>query len=254
MKNIRIYPYKMSSKSSAQLAKALRELGAKVLRVYPDRRYNPKDNDLIINWGASRHPNWNGDMLNPPDKIELSSNKLKTLVALTENGVDTLEFTTSPEIARSWATDTKVYCRTLLSSCSGKGIVVATTPEKIVQAPLYTKQFNKTNEYRVHVWGGEVLNLQEKVRKQGFGRRVGEDVWNHDNNFVFARQNLTVPDMVKSVSIDAVISLGLDFGAVDVGYDQASNTCKVFEVNTAPGLVNTTLKNYAEKIYELSAR
>ena len=55
-------------------------------------------------------------------------------------------------------------------------------------------------------------------------------------------------DHVRAQSVAAVRSLGLDFGAVDVVERQ--NKAYVLEVNTAPGLVGTTLEKYVDAIRE----
>ncbi len=69
-------------------------------------------------------------------------------------------------------------------------------------------------------------------------------VRNHDNGWVFCRQDVHPPDEVINQSIEAVRALGLDFGATDVGWNEYYQKACVFEVNTAPGLEGTTLENY----------
>ena len=46
---------------------------------------------------------------------------------------------------------------------------------------------------------------------------------------------------------NAIDAIGLDFGAVDVGYDEKTNTCVVYEINTAPGIEGSTVDWYAER-------
>jgi len=48
------------------------------------------------------------------------------------------------------------------------------------------------------------------------------------------------------VALAAVSALGLDFGAVDIIYNEHENQYYVLEVNTAPGLEGTTVEKYAE--------
>lgn len=255
MTRIIIYPYKMSSKSSKDLTNTLREQGHNVLRVYPDRTYRVREDDLIINWGSSTIPRWGQTHLNKPDRVSLAANKLFSLLSFYRDGVSTLPYTTEISIAREWINEGyKVFCRTLLTGHSGNGIVVATTQDELVVAPLYTKGFNKTNEYRVHVWGDGVLDVQEKRKREGTGGRSSHNIWNHGNDFIFARTDINVPTKVLEQSILAVRSLGLDFGAVDVGYNRNTDQVVIFEVNTAPGIYGTTLSKYVEKINDLSNR
>jgi len=44
----------------------------------------------------------------------------------------------------------------------------------------------------------------------------------------------------------SVMALGLDFGAVDIVYNENDNKAYVLEINTAPGLSGTTLEKYVE--------
>jgi D-alanine-D-alanine ligase-like ATP-grasp enzyme len=53
------------------------------------------------------------------------------------------------------------------------------------------------------------------------------------------------------MACDAIINLGLDFGAVDIIYNEKNNRWVVLEVNTAPGLSGETLNRYVEMIKEL---
>lgn len=253
MKRIVIYPYKMGSKSAKDLTQGLREKGHNVLRVYPDRNYTPKENDLIVNWGSSVAPQWHHPMYNEPGAVRLAANKLLSLVRFNEVGVPTLLFTTNKETAKELTLNgKKMFCRTKLTGCSGQGIIVATTPDEVVDAGLYTYEFKKTHEYRVHVFNGEVLDLQEKKRREGAGNRNTVDVWNYETNFIFARQDITVPNHVQKAAINAVTALGLEFGAVDIGYNLDREECAVFEVNTAPGLTGTTLNKYIIKLGDIS--
>ncbi len=242
-----IYPYKMSSQSAKKLAELIKADGHQVLRVYPDRNYRVKDDDLVINWGSSRIANWGFPNLNKPDRVKLACNKHYAFLALQDAGVSIPKTTTSKLNAERWLEWGPVFCRTLLTGHAGKGIVVAETADQLVDAPLYTASFPKTHEFRVHVFKGQVIDIQEKRKRNGTGGRG--HVWNHGNDFVFCRQNVNPPECVLDASRKAVEALGLDFGGVDVGYDQRENKAVVFEINTAPGIDNTTLTKYKEALY-----
>ena len=56
---------------------------------------------------------------------------------------------------------------------------------------------------------------------------------------------------VKEQALKAIQALGLDFGAVDVGYNTRENKAYVYEVNSAPGLQGTTLTAYTNAFKEL---
>jgi glutathione synthase/RimK-type ligase-like ATP-grasp enzyme len=70
--------------------------------------------------------------------------------------------------------------------------------------------------------------------------------WN--NGWVFCHENVQAPPKVCEVAIQAVESLGLDFGAVDIGFREKEGKAFVFEVNTAPGIEGTTVRHYVEAV------
>ncbi|MDT9694122.1 hypothetical protein Q5762_38495, partial [Streptomyces sp. P9(2023)] len=76
-------------------------------------------------------------------------------------------FTTSKEEAQGWLDEgTIVVARTMLRGHSGAGIVLHSGDDELVDAPLYVKYVKKTQEYRVHVAFGEILDQQRKARRQ----------------------------------------------------------------------------------------
>jgi glutathione synthase/RimK-type ligase-like ATP-grasp enzyme len=161
------------------------------------------------------------------------------------------EWTTDYFTALSWLEEgSTVFCRTRVQAHSGNGIVIASNPDELVSAPLYTKYIKKKKEFRVHVFNNEVIDIQEKRR--AMGSDAGFLIRNHANGFVFCRDDIIEPSDLRDVAIQAVTSLGLDFGAVDVIYNQHYDKCYALEVNTAPGLEGSTLTSYSTKIKELA--
>lgn len=239
---------------------------------------------VIINWGASDAPNWirreywpwpnavKFHMLNGVDGVSRAINKLRTLETLKQANVPCLDFTTElGETTAQWiAEDGKYIARRTLSGSSGNGLVVVTgTPDNAApRAPLYTRYYPKTHEFRVHVWKGQVIDFTQKRLSEQFraeGRR--EIVRSHDNGWNFAHnidpgldpQGITA---VKEAGIAAVRALGLDFGAADVLAVAGRPTrhangrrrilhLRVCEVNTGPGLENSaTIQAYTDAIDE----
>jgi glutathione synthase/RimK-type ligase-like ATP-grasp enzyme len=187
-----------------------------------------------------------------PDAVGLASNKLRTFNYWSDAGVSCPEWTTDYYTALGWVEDdATVFCRTQVQAHSGIGIVIATNPDEFVSAPLYTKYIKKKKEFRVHVFNNEVIDIQEKRLSHGAVDR-GWLIRNHNNGFVFCRDNIIEPTDLRQVALHAVTSLGLDFGAVDVIYNQHYDKCYALEVNTAPGLEGTTLERYTTKIKELA--
>ena len=54
-----------------------------------------------------------------------------------------------------------------------------------------------------------------------------------------------MPDDIEQLARDGISALGLDFGALDVVYNERDNKCYLIEANTAPGLEGSTLDLYA---------
>lgn len=250
-----IYPYSGASQSAMELAVAL-----EVTRI---RRTNSKfrgnATKLVINWGCSELSDeaLSCEILNLPTAVQVASNKLTFLQAMGTVGIRTPPFTTEKTVAQAWVNNGYVVvARTLLRANSGRGIVMCEPNQPIeVDAPLYTMYKKKFNEYRIHVLNGEVISSQRKALPNGFDREAsGADVRirSHDNGFVFVRNDdHEIPTSVTESAIDAVTACGLNFGAVDVIFNDHEQLEYVLEVNTAPGLTGTTLEDYAEAFGEL---
>jgi len=65
---------------------------------------------------------------------------------------------------------------------------------------------------------------------------------------VFCRDGIAPCTVRNSISIAAVDALCLDFGAVDIIYNEHEDKYYVLEVNSAPGLEGTTLEKYVEAL------
>lgn len=118
--------------------------------------------------------------------------------------------------------------------------------------PLYTKYIKKSREFRVHIFRGRVIDVQEKRKRQEVPNdEVNYLIRNSHNGWVFCRDGVDCPDSILDLSIRAVSTLGLDFGAADIGWNDHYGRGYIFEVNTAPGLEGTTLDKYYEAICEV---
>lgn len=237
-----IYAYNTGSGS----AKALKEaLGITLLkREGPDRRVK-----TLINWGSSAlKRNFPGVelILNQPWAIETASNKLSTFTMWEDAGVETVPWTTDKAVAQKWVDeDDTVVVRHSLTGHSGKGIELV-SEGKVPDAKLYTKYVGKKEEYRFHFFLGKLIHVQRKARKKDVpDEKVNWKVRNLDGGFIFALQEIDAfsAEVVEPLA-EAVASLGLDFGAVDVIYNARLNKYFPLEVNTAPGLEGTTLERY----------
>lgn len=144
---------------------------------------------------------------------------------------------------------TVVFARTLVNSTNGRGIVEHVVGNgNVPPAPLYTAYIPKRAEYRVHVFHGEVIDIQQKRKKRGFEEERNTRVRNVDNGYVYCRDGINPPDGITDLAVSAVNACGYEYGAVDIIYNEKRNQCYVLEVNSRPGLMGTTLDKYVNAI------
>ena len=248
----RIYPSKMASEGARSLKNALNSL-----LVRPDGHYKPLPQDIIINWGMSQTPIWAkqavwaGDtVVNHWDCVATAIRKDLTFAILKEFKVSIPYYTTNSEHAYGQLIQGNcVFARKTLTGTRGQGIVVMKSIDDFIEAPLYTKFERKCKEYRVHVAFGQVIDFQQKKRRNG--GEADAFIRNHDNGWVFARQDVVLPEGVGEVSVNAIKALGLAFGGVDILHRPTTGDTYVLEINTAPGLEGSTLDSYVKAFKQL---
>lgn len=252
MARIRFYPRNMGSGGCSRLRDELRRRGHNVFKVRGNGSYVPRAADTVISWGNSTPKGWR--ILNGPAPIGNAQNKLRTFQALEQAGVSIPPFTTDRNVARTWLeNDVEVLARTLLEASGGRGItVVSPDDDTLPQAPLYVQYIKKMNEYRVHVFNGQVIDITEKKRRREFDGQRDTHIRNLDNGYVFIRDDVRPDASVGPLAVSAVHALGLDFGAVDIIWNNRRHQAYVLEVNTAPGLEGTTVERYADAIERLA--
>ena len=244
MRDIVIYPYKMKSEASILLRDAL-----DVFSVYPDRKYAPDSNSLVVNWGNGNIPKWDGDhfvFLNRPEKVMNSINKRTSFKLFRKGKVRIPKYTIDMELANQWLDDGDwVVCRQELEGKDGSGLVLAKTEKELVSAKLYTKYIPILKEFRSYVFMDDYLDTLEKKRKTI--KDADPDIRTEGRNWVFCQNPEWIPPGIQEQSILAVKSLGLDFGGVDVIWGK-DEKCHVLEVNTAPGIYGTSVVKFKKAI------
>lgn len=142
------------------------------------------------------------------------------------------------------------FARKLINATNGRGIVEFDLrhEQDIPRAPLYVEYIPKRAEYRVHVFNGEVIDIQEKRKKRGFSDDRNTRVRNVTNGYVYCRDGINPPNGMAVLAVDAVAALGYAYGAVDIIHNQHRDACYVLEVNSRPGLMGTTLERYRDAI------
>lgn len=253
--------YKHTSGVGRNIAKAL---GANIVTC----GYWPKpriaDNGIVFNYGRSEVPVWLEDaisrnvlIINHPYAVGRSVDKLQTLLSLFYANVPHIEFTGNQFIAQEWLNaGSLVTVRHTLTGHSGKGIEIvfpapADDPPQLPHAPLYTKYFYKTHEFRVHVYRGQVIDIVQKKKMgekklQQYGITPDGFVCNYHKGWVFAHNDLmcNTPyggrEDIEKISIAATYALGLTWAGVDLlaRYDANGRyvDAVVCKLNSAPGI------------------
>lgn len=254
---LHIYTHNPNSEGARELAAAL---GIRRIR-HEGSTYRGREGRTVINWGSGSVPDAvrGSRILNSPDAVRGVSNKLQFFQKCSnyragrQDGAPRIpEYTTDRAVAREWLNaGAKVVARATLNGHSGEGITILEGAGVDIPAvPLYTKYVPKREEWRIHVFrDGEnltVIDRQRKIRNPDYEGEINWQVRNHANGFIFARDvDPPNPDVIHQ-AVQALIVSGLDFGAVDVIWNQHQGAAYVLEINSAPGLTGQTVQSYAD--------
>ena len=256
MQNTMVLPYRHGSESVRALT---RSLAIKWIKLY-NSKYKHKDENIIINWGNNAAPEHipNGALvINRPRYVAVSTNKLEAFKVI-GNFVRIPSWTIDQQEAADWIDAGKtVIARHKLRGHGGSGIEIIENIEQLRQcnAPLYTRYVPKKKEFRVHIAFGTVIDAARKAldTERMKDQEVDWRIRNYSRGFIFTRDidadgreiMHRLPHDVIHQATMAVSCLQLDFGAVDVIWNEAQKKAYVLEVNTAPGIEGTTLIRYA---------
>lgn len=262
IKRVVIVPYLLGSTSAKLLQSSLKQqLTVPILRVSTtSTKYQPRWTDYVINWGCSKE--WPWVNFNEKNAYQNTINKLYFFEHITAHNkvfhncqVNIPEWTTDHQVANAW--NKPFFGRKLLTSHSGAGIIEynpeypydvgGNYPATAQDAPLYVQYKKKRHEYRVHFFKDSgayvVIDVTQKKKRIGF-ENVNTKIRNHDNGWVYARTDIFEPADLRHQALNAAFASNLDFGAVDLIWNEKENKCYVLEINSAPGITGTTLQMY----------
>jgi glutathione synthase/RimK-type ligase-like ATP-grasp enzyme len=196
-------------------------------------------------------------VINHPEAVAIASNKLKYFTCA-DGKVNIPPYTTDKEEAKEWSDEGKtVVVREKLTGHSAEGIVILEDEVAFGNYPhnnakLYVKYIPKKEEYRVHVFCGKVIDVRRKaLKKDTPAEFVDWKIRNHKSGFIYAKEDVAPDEQVLEQSLLAVAACGLDFGAVDVMWNEFNKKAWVLEVNTSPGLEGSTIDSYKKAIEEV---
>lgn len=249
-----VYAYNMASKSAKDLS---RGLNTKLMK-HEGSTVKDGSGLHIVNWGASDFPSSKfkkARIYNKPKAVATAVDKLKTFQALEKEKINIPAYTTDRATALGWIRDGEQVCaRTTKTGSASAGLSIHISTKDLPQrAVLFTKYIPKKSEYRVHIVNGKAIIVQKKVFPVG---KDSSDIdWRiRDEAQGFLFQGVLTANVdrkITKIAIDAVEALGLDFGGVDVIYNETHDTAYVLEVNTAPGLSESDVTSYSKALTTL---
>lgn len=224
------------------------------------------NNKVVIVWGAKlpdRQAITGFMWLNRVDKVARNRNKFNALKIMAEHGVSVphvIKASNREEVYERLATNglTPLIGRKFTHQ-GGTNFYLCMQRRDVDKAleegcGYFVDYIARSRELRYHVLNGKVIRVSEKVRKTPEEMEDGEEynphIWSHHNGWRFRHlrlDNSIVTEEAKRESINAVESLEMDFGAVDVIYGDDGKVY-ILEVNSAPGLEGHTLEIYIDEI------
>lgn len=247
-----LVPYNVYSRGARGISKAL---GIKIWN-RQKRVLEFKPGDRIINWGVFGNLPDSFVCLNRPQFVNLAGNKFSAFEAMNGSGVRVPEYTGSYETAIEWVNaEEQVLGRKLRGSCGNDIQFFGEDLTMFSQSDFWVKYKKKKDEYRVHVFDGDIIHIQKKSLRMtdDSGNPIDKSkidfrIRNLSHGFIFKIHGLNPPVDVLEQAVKAVKALGLDFGAVDVIWNDFEGKAYVLEVNTAPGLEGSSIDAYAGAI------
>lgn len=202
-----------------------RALGIEGGEHLPEQRY-----EKVIRWGNRERVRYTPrKVLNKSEAMDNASNKARALQVMEENGI------AHPPIKTRF--DGALLLARKSEHMHGSGAYFITSQfdfdcARRIGCTSFMEFVPAKKEFRVHVFQGEPIFIYERVCPSNPNSLNIRNDWNEERRTVRETPPLIVAEAIKAVNL-----MGLDFGAVDIGLS-INDRPYVYEVNTAPGLVN----------------
>jgi len=214
--------------------------------------YRPNVGGVAINWALQSDITSGDAVVYNAEGICKASNKPLARRLMAEAGVPIPETTDNPVTAFTWVVDGYTVIQRPVQHHGGLNFTVLRNTYQATpmtnHGMYYQKFFRKTKEFRAHVAHGKILIMQEKVPNEEVDIDY-DDVrpWNHaTGDFIFNTVKWSDFDYgVCRASVDATSALRLDFGAVDILWNEEEGAV-VCEVNTSPALAEYATERYTK--------
>jgi hypothetical protein len=187
--------------------------------------------------------NWTGGRV--PDSLNQHSytNKLRQLTELSQAGIPTPTFSTTPGTDGEWLARRNFHQQ-------GFDFTNRRLQRGHLPADYFVKKEDIVDEWRVHVFRTKKDNMRILRVAKRVPARVDHHPWVRSHRLGWRLSYVGgASEPYIQAARAALRALHLDFGAVDLGVRPDSSPC-VLEVNTCPGIEGNTLIKYAEAIKE----
>jgi len=194
--------------------------------------------NYFLRWGNSdTYPIRTQLELNSLQSVRNTTNKLRMLTILFEAGIPVPEFSTT-------VNDSNDYYIRSKTGVTRYGNDFSPELDSYVTKPIE----NKRREYRVHVFNSKIIAIYEKIPLDQENKP--KLYKSHNCHFKLMNPEISRCDWTgQLISINAVNSLGLLFGGVDL-IRRRDGSFVVTEVNTAPGLNSSNAQRWVAAIKE----
>ncbi len=224
----------------------------------------------VVNLGITAEIPYTGDILNTQDMVRAASNKKKARATFVKDKVPAPALYLTPGAVSE--SDLPVIGRTSYHK-GGEGFWFCKTLAAVRRAAKagathFLEFIPDTREYRVHTFIKRKHRKPDKRKPESYvSIKISEKTWqgkgrpnpdepqkNHGFGWVFLGPNKRRKeelDVVRYAAKQAIASLGMDFGAVDVMYRVRTKRPFVLEVNSTPSLSDEqadTCEVYAGRI------
>lgn len=219
----------------------------------PPARTRVEDINLLINYGIGTTPVWWDQLsedcivLNTPQAVALSSNKIATFRALDELEIPAVPWTREKAIAQSWLkAGRRVAVRGRVRAMGGKGMSIAHPGDELADARLYTRLVRGefVREFRTVFFNGKPIATFQKRKRAGM--EVDPYIRSFRRGWVFTVHHIELTEEAAAnvASYGKLLheQKGMGFMALDYVSNTRKAWVRVLETNTAPGIRAITLK------------
>lgn len=207
---------------------------------------------LLLRWGSRRKMPPARATLNSAKAIALASDKFAAIERWEDVGLPTVQAFRHWGDAQAAARGGVILGRTRVGM-RGQGITVYGSIDGLPRSPRlphewYSLYEKPTREVRIHVVGNKIVHVQGKFLDFPDLAESNPYVRNHRGGYRYRTPRQKLLKERREIAIEAVRSLGLNFGAVDMLLFGSEKEAKLLEVNTAPACSPLTLQHYADAL------